>query len=141
MTEFVFKILTSIGFNHPLHPIATHLPMGMVMGLFLFGMASYFFKNPELAKTAYYCAILAFIGMFPTILFGYMDWQHFYSGQWLLLIKIKIVLACVLMVLLAGFVVIGRKESTTPALRLVFYILCMMAATGLGYCGGTLVYG
>ncbi|MFZ2632100.1 MAG: DUF2231 domain-containing protein [Desulfosalsimonadaceae bacterium] len=141
MTEFVFKILTNIGFNHPLHPIATHLPMGMVMGLFLFGMASYLFKNQELAKTAYHCAILGFLGLFPTILFGYMDWLHSYSGQWLMLIKIKIVLACVLMVLLAGFAVIGRKESTTPALRLVFYILCMMAATGLGYCGGTLVYG
>ena len=141
MTEFVFKILTSIGFNHPLHPIATHLPMGMVMGLFLFGLASYLFNKPELAKTAYHCAILGFLGLFPTILFGYMDWQHSYSGQWLLLIKIKIALAVVLTLLLAVFIIIGRKENTTPALRLVFYILCMMTATGLGYCGGTLVYG
>lgn len=141
MTEFVFKILTSVGFNHPLHPIATHLPMGMVMGLFLFGLAAYFFQKPELAKTAYYCSILGFIGIFPTVLFGYMDWQHSYAGQWLLLIKIKIALAVVLTFLLAACIMVGRKENSISIKRLVLYILCMATATGLGFCGGQLVYG
>ena len=141
MTEFVFKTLTSFGFNHPLHPIATHLPMGMIMGLFLFGLASYFLKKPELAKTAYHCSILGFLGVFPTILFGYMDWQHTYEGEWLLLIKIKIVLAIVLTVLLAACIVIGSKENKLSTKRLVLYILCMITATGLGYCGGQLIYG
>ena len=111
MTEFVYKILEQIGFNHPLHPIATHLPIGMVLGLFLFGAASYFLKKPELAKTAYHCSILGFVGVFPTILFGYMDWQHSYGGQWIVLIKIKIVLAVVLLLLLSACIIIGRKES------------------------------
>jgi uncharacterized membrane protein len=141
MTEFVFRILASIGFNHPLHPVATHLPMGMVMGMFLFGLASYFLKKPELAKTAYYCSVLALIGVFPTIFFGYLDWQHSYGGGWLLPIKIKMGLAVILILLLSASVKTGSKESNISIPRLILYILCMMTATGLGFLGGGLVYG
>ena len=141
MTEFVFNFLNSIGFHHPLHPIVVHWPMGMVIGLFLFGLTSYFFHKTELARTAYHCSILGFIGVFPAVLFGYMDWQHSYGGQWLLLIKIKIVLAVVLAVLLAISIAVGKNETEISTKRLVLYILCMMTAGGLGFCGGQLIYG
>ena len=37
--------------------------------------------------------ILAFLGLFPTVLAGYVDWQHFYGGTWLFPIKMKMLLA------------------------------------------------
>lgn len=141
MTEFVFKTLASIGFTHPLHPPATHLVMGMVMGLFLFGIASYFLKIPELSRTAFHCSVLALIGAFPVILLGYLDWQHSYSGEWLLPIKIKMVLAGLLIVLLSASIKVGYKEKAVSVVRLILYVLCMAAATGLGFFGGQLVYG
>jgi uncharacterized membrane protein len=141
MTQFVFSLLESIGFHHPIHPIAAHLPMGMIMGLFLFGVASYFLSKPELAKTAHHCAILALIGVFPTILFGYMDWQHSYNGEWLLPIKIKMTLAIVLLILLLASVAVGSKEKSISVKRLGLYVLCMMTATGLGFFGGQLIFG
>jgi len=36
MTEGVFEFLTRIGFDHPLHPALTHIPMGMIMGAVTF---------------------------------------------------------------------------------------------------------
>lgn len=141
MTDFVFSILESIGFQHPIHPAITHLPMGMVMGAFLFGLASFFLNRPELTKTAWHCAILALIGVFPTILAGYMDWQHTYEGEWLNLIKIKMVLAAVLTVLLIIAVKINAKEDTVSVLSLIIYGLCLLTGIGLGFTGGELMYG
>jgi uncharacterized membrane protein len=141
MTEFVFSLLESIGFHHPLHPVVAHLPMGMIMGMFLFGLASYFLQKPELAKTAYHCSVLALIGVFPTILFGYMDWQHSYNGEWLFPIKIKIFFAVILLILLTLSVKIGFNEKRMSTQRLILYILCMGTATGLGFFGGKLIFG
>jgi uncharacterized membrane protein len=141
MTEFVFNLLESIGFHHPIHPVVTHLPMGMIMGGLLFGMASYFLKKPELARTALYCSVLALIGVFPTVLFGYMDWQHSYEGEWMFLIKLKMVLAAVLVGLLAACVKVNSKNDSVTTAGLTLYILCMLTAIGLGYSGGELLFG
>lgn len=141
MTEFIFRTLSDIGFSHPLHPVLTHLPMGMVMGMFIFGMASFFLKKPDLGKTAYHCSLLAIFGVFPTIFFGYLDWQHSYMGQWLFPIKIKMFLSVVLILLLSASVTIGGKEKITSITRLILYTLCMITATGLGFLGGELVFG
>ncbi len=141
MTEFVFKILESIGFHHPIHPAVTHLPMGMIMGGFLFGLAAYFLKNKELSNTAHYCEILAMIGVFPTIIFGYMDWQHSFEGEWIMLIKIKILLAVVLIGLLGLAIKFGGKKDGISIKTLIIYGLCLLTAIGLGFTGGELMYG
>ncbi|NOY68753.1 MAG: hypothetical protein GXP53_04580 [Deltaproteobacteria bacterium] len=141
MTDFVFSILESIGFRHPIHPAITHLPMGMVMGGFLFGLAAFLFRRPELSKTAWHCSILALIGVFPTALAGYLDWQHTYNGEWLNLIKIKMVLAFILLVLLSVSVKINAKTDKVSFSALIIYALCLLTGIGLGFTGGELMYG
>lgn len=141
MTEFVFSLLESIGFQHPIHPAITHLPMGMVMGGFLFGLAAYFFNRPELSKTAWHCSVLALLGVFPTILAGYMDWQHTLEGEWEKLIIIKMVLAFILTVLLAISVKINAKTDSVSLGSLIIYGLCLLTGIGLGFTGGELMYG
>ena len=40
MIEFVYQTLANLGYSHPLHPILTHVVLGMVIGGFLFAAAA-----------------------------------------------------------------------------------------------------
>ncbi len=141
MTELVFKLLAMVGFTHPLHPALTHIPMGMVMGAFFFGLAGVGLKKPELLKSATHCIGLGLLFILPTAFAGYLDWQHTYEGTWEMLIIIKMVLAVVITVLMGIAFQLGRKEETDPKILLAVYILCLLCAVGLGFSGGELQYG
>ncbi len=141
MTELIFQILNSVGFNHPLHPAMTHVPMGMIMGGFVFGIVSFLLRKPDLAKTAHHCFVLALIGILPTMLLGYMDWQHTYEGEWSTLIVLKMLLAVLLGVLLIFAVKLGRKTEPLSVKVAVIYILCLINTISLGFLGGELQYG
>ena len=139
MIELVYQLLEQIGFTHPLHPAITHLPMGMAMGAFFFGLAS--LRYSVLATTARHCAVLGVIFVPPTIVLGIFDWQHYYDGDWSALFITKIVLACVLPLLLLAAVAAGSGGRNDSRLPLVLYALCLFTAVGLGYIGGEIGYG
>ena len=100
MFDFVYEFLARLGYTHPIHPTEVHMPIGLVVGALVFAYVAAIFKRRKLEPAARYCIILAFIWIFPTMLFGYMDWQHFYSGAWLFPIKVKLTLATILPTLL-----------------------------------------
>jgi predicted neutral ceramidase superfamily lipid hydrolase len=137
--ELVYQLLEQIGFTHPLHPAITHLPMGMAMGAFFFGLAS--LKYEALAATARHCAVLGVIFVPPTIIAGIFDWQHYYDGDWSALFITKFVLAGLLPILLLAAVAAGSRERDDSRLPLVLYALCLFTAVGLGYIGGEIGYG
>jgi uncharacterized membrane protein len=141
MTEIIFEFLNNIGFTHPVHPALTHIPMGMAMGAVAFRLAAFLPRMKMLAKTGYHCAVLALLGVAPTVFTGYLDWQHRYGGVWEFLIVLKMVLAAVLTILL--FMVVIRDDAENPRLdrRTGFYLLMVLVAIGLGYSGGELQYG
>jgi uncharacterized membrane protein len=141
MTEFLYQTLAKIGYTHPLHPVLTHVVMGMVIGGFIFGLVAWLFRRPNLSQTGRHCIGLALIALFPTALSGYMDWQHRFSGAWVFPIKMKIILAAVLLVFLIAAVVFGFRSRTSSKSLLVGYLLCLVTALGIGYFGGELVYG
>ena len=140
MADLIYQFLQNIGYSHPLHPAATHVPVGLTIGAFVFGCIAGVFKRPVLAQTGRHCAILALIAAPPTIVLGYMDWQHFYAGAWLFPIKMKLALAGLLLILLAAAVFFGLKPDKSSG-KLTVYALCLMTVIGLGYFGGELVYG
>jgi uncharacterized membrane protein len=139
MVEPLYELLNWVGFTHPVHPAITHLPMGMVMGAFLFSLGS--LKYAELASTAHHCAVLALIFVLPTIIAGVLDWQHFYDGDFTGPIIAKLVLATVLTLLLIAAVRAGGSESKDSRVCIVLYTLCLLAAVGLGFSGGEIQYG
>lgn len=141
MTEAIFEFLNKIGFIHPLHPALTHIPMGMVMGAITFRILSLIPRLKYLAKTGYHCLVLGFLGIFPTVFTGYLDWQHRYDGHWEFLIILKMVLAGLLTILLGTILYLDDTE--TPKFNKVtfFYILAVLLAIGLGFSGGELQYG
>ncbi len=140
MTEFIFSTLESIGFLHPLHPALTHIPMGMVMGCFFFGLAAIFFRNSIYLKTALHCSILGVLFIIPTVFTGYLDWQHTFGGTMDWPIKVKMVLAVVLTVLLLISIRMNLNGAK-PTSLFVIYSLCLLSAVGLGFSGGELIFG
>jgi len=141
MIEFVYQTLTKFGYTHPLHPTLTHVPIGLVIGAFLFALVAMIFRWTSLIQTARHCVILALIVVVPTALLGIMDWQHFYGGAMIFPIKMKLVLASVLLIFLILAVIFGLLGENFTRLVIGLYVCCLLSAVGLGYFGGELVYG
>lgn len=140
MVESLYSFLAAVGFTHPLHPMLTHVPMGMIIGMVVFSLLGLLLKNDHLAETAFHCSVLALLAVGPVIGAGVLDWLHLQQGEWNKFIIIKMILAAVLTILLVVSVTM-KKKGASPAKMLLFYLLCLACAGGLGYSGGTLVYG
>jgi mono/diheme cytochrome c family protein len=141
MADALYKLLATFGFTDPVHAIFVHLPIGLVISALIFLLVSVIWKREHLAITARHVSILAFIFVFPTIIAGVIDWQHFYHGALVPQIKAKIALASVVTVVLLVGVVFGGKAKLRNALNVVIYVLAFFAVIALGYFGGRLVYG
>jgi uncharacterized membrane protein len=141
MITFLYNTLAKVGYTHPIHPPVTHLTVGMVIGAFVFGIVAWKLRHQALAKTAHHCIILAIVALFPTVLSGLMDWQHYYAGGWLFAIKMKLGLAVLLFILLVFALIAGYKAETVSKSAVILYALCLVNVTAIGYFGGELVFG
>jgi uncharacterized membrane protein len=141
MLNSIYQFLEKLGYSHPIHPTEVHMPIGLVVGALVFALLAVIFHRERLRWTPRHCIILAFIWIFPTMLFGIMDWQHFYGGAFLLPIKVKLILAPILAVLLFAAILLARKYGATSRLVVPVYFLCFFCVVVLGYFGGQLVYG
>lgn len=139
--ESLYEALRSMGYTHPLHPPMTYIPLGMVIGSLIFSLLAILPRFGKYTTTARHCITLAFIGVFPTMLLGYMDWQYFYGGQMLFPIRMKLVLAAVLTVLLGLAVLLYAKFPAQDKRIFGVHVLCFAAIVGIGYFGGELVFG
>ena len=141
MIDAFYQLMNRMGYHHPVHPTEVHMPIGLIVGAFIFAAIALFLRRHSLEKTPRFCLILAFIWVFPTILLGVMDWQHFYAGGWILPIKVKLITAPILVVLLALSLYLGKKFGAASAKVLPVYLLCVLAVVVLGYFGGQLTFG
>lgn len=140
MISLIYDFLARLGYHHPLHPPMTHLPVGLVMGATILVLAAAWRRHSAWESCARHCLIIALAGLFPTVLIGLLDWQHFYGGAWLLPIQVKMALAVVLLILL--ILAITRRQSMETRDRpfLVLTFLAFFTVVGLGYFGGELVH-
>jgi mono/diheme cytochrome c family protein len=141
MFDSFYQFLESLGYPHPIHPTEVHMPIGAVVLAVVLSYCALIFKRPKLYICARHCITIGFIWLFPTILFGFMDWQHFYLGAWLTPIKYKLMLAGVLLVLLGLSVTLGHKLGPDSKAVLSLYTLSFFTVVLLGYFGGNLVFG
>jgi uncharacterized membrane protein len=162
----VYVLLKALGYDHPIHPMVTHIAVGLTIGAFVFGLVSLIFRRVRLKLTAWHCALLAFISVVPVAFFGFMDWQEKFladelqegNGHWVgtttgHVILTKMILAGCLLVLLYVSLMLGRateEERQGTATRawsspraiaaLALYGVCFLIVVALGYFGGSLVY-
>jgi uncharacterized membrane protein len=139
ITSF-YQFLNHFGYSHPIHPALVHLPIGLVAGAFILGWLAFLFNRDQLARSARHCLTLAFLFWFPVVLFGFMDWQHFYKGVWLTPIKVKMGLSGILFILFLVALVFGFRKKGTPKTALTVYTLGLMSVVLLGFFGAQLVY-
>jgi cytochrome c2 len=141
MVEIIYETLANFGYNLPLHPPLTYLPVGLIVGAFIFVLGAWLFRGSSLGQTAKHCIILAFIGIFPTIAAGFLDWQHRFAGAWLFPIKVKLVLSGILIVLVAFAISLTRKARAVTIGLVLVYAVCLANVIVIGYFGEELVYG
>jgi uncharacterized membrane protein len=141
MIDLFYQLLEKIGYEHPIHPPLTHIPMGLIIGVFLFALVAVVFRRTLLPSVAYRrILLLALISAIPTILFGYMDWQHFYDGAWLFPIIMKMILSGLLLIFLVLALLLGPRDEKESKKGLTLYTICLLIITGLGYFGGQLIF-
>ena len=141
MTETMYHLLESVGFVHPLHPAMTHLPMGMAMGGFVFALIFFLLEKQEFLRTAYHCITLGLVGIIPTAVLGFTDWQYRFGGEWSLLIVMKMIFAVLLSLSFMTAIKFSLNSKENHKKILFIYALCLLLATGLGFMGGKLQYG
>jgi uncharacterized membrane protein len=141
MIEALYHFLEAVGYTHPIHPPLTHMPTGLVVGALIFGLVSLLFRRPAFAVSARHCFVVALIFVFPTAFFGYADWLHHYDGLWTFPIKAKLVLTGALTLLLVMGIYLNYRGGASMKSILMIYILAVLAVVGLGYYGGSLVFG
>lgn len=139
--ESFYAALSAWGYSHPIHPTQVHLVIGLSAGAFIFQCLGILRSAPHFLQSARHCFLLAFIFFFPTVLFGFTDWQRFYSGALLPPIQAKIALASLLMILLFVGARLGRAWREKSAVILGIYFMTLLTVGGMGYFGGNLVYG
>ena len=140
MINDFYDILNALGYHHPFHPTGVHMPIGLVVGALILALVAWIFHRDKLLLTPRHLIGLAFICIFPAMLMGIMDWQHFYGGAFFPPIQAKLITAPILAVLLGLAVFLGRKYGSTSMKTLPVYFLCFCAVVVLGYFGGQLTY-
>ena len=96
MVENLYSFLATVGFTHPLHPMLTHVPMGMIIGMVVFSLLGLIWKNNNLTETAFHCCVLALLAVGPVIGAGILDWLHLQQGEWNKYIIVKMILGTLL---------------------------------------------
>lgn len=141
MGNFIYNIMQAIGYGHPIHPILVHLVIGPVVAAFLIGLASMIFRRPAWLITSRHLNVFAFLFWFITVPMGIIDWQHFYNGQVMTAIIWKLILAGVLFLVLLATILVNRRLPNDSKIPVIFYGVSTLLVVGLGYFGGSLVYG
>jgi len=141
MASVFYDFLKNLGYNHPFHPVLTHVPVGLVIASFIFMVLGFFLRGSTYGQTARRCIVLALISAIPTAVAGYFDWQIFYAGSYIFPINMKLILTALLLVLLLILVFISFKNEENLTKRFLIHFLSLLVVGGIGYFGGELVYG
>jgi mono/diheme cytochrome c family protein len=140
MISQLYGFLARVGYSHPIHPPLTHLPIGLVLVVFLSVLwGAVFGRHLLQPRCCYRISLVALVFLVPTVLTGYTDWRHFYDGAWLFEIKVKYALTAVLLVTLSIGALAGYAQEPRSKRNFLVYLLAFLAVVGLGYFGSQLV--
>lgn len=139
-----YAVFLGLAFRYHFHPIAVHVPNGVVPISVLFVLLGALIGSDRLGAAAAYNTIFVCLFM-PVVLWsGYLHWKHRFKGALTRLFLIKIGCGTCLQVLA---LVCSLWFLTNPEIALhppLMYLLChlgmLAAGTVAGYFGGRLVF-
>ena len=140
MINAIYHFLESLGYQHPLHPVLVHLPIGLNIGALLLSLAARILHKPELQRSAYHALVIVCFFAFLALGMGYLDWQHYFNGTWLWPIRVKLLIALPYTALMTLGVFIGYRYGPQAKALLPIYAIGFFSVMSLGYLGGELTF-
>jgi rubredoxin/uncharacterized membrane protein len=145
----IFQFAARIEFISRLHghPIAVHIPNGVLPLSFFFTLIAVVFKSEAFAITASYNIAFVCLSMPIVVITGFIDWHNRFNARWAKIFSIKLVCGLVVSTL---SLVIALMWFTQPAIyriftaRLILFLslntINLITAAIAGYYGGKLVF-
>ncbi len=141
-----YEITTRLMVKYHAHPIAVHIPNGVLPVAFLFLILSIIFRSKGLEIAAFYNLVIVVLAMPKVVFSGYNDWKHRFGGNMTNVFMTKIVCGCTVFGL-GAILVIWRAINpeiifSTTGFRWIYmliYMLILGAATVAGFLGGKLI--
>jgi rubredoxin/uncharacterized membrane protein len=129
------------------HPIAVHIPNGVLPLSFIFTLIAVAFKSEAFAIAASYNIAFVCLSMPIVVITGFIDWYNRFNARWAKIFSIKFVCGVVvgtlsLIIALIWFVQpnIYREFSTLLILFLALNTINLITAGLAGFYGGKLVF-
>lgn len=147
--HFVFQLSARTAFISRLHghPIAVHIPNGVLPLSFLFALFATAFNSEAFAIAAAYNMAFVCLSMPIVLITGLIDWYNRFNAHWTTIFSIKLICGIVvgvlsLIITLIWFTQPSIYADWSPRL-LVFLLLNLLnlaTAATAGYFGGKLVF-
>lgn len=129
------------------HPIAVHIPNGVLPLSFLFTLLAVAFESEAFATTAAYNIAFVCLSMPIVIITGLIDWYNRFNARWAKIFSIKFTcgIAVGTLSLIIAFVwfiqpTIYQELSARLMLFLALNVINLITAAVAGYYGGKLVF-
>jgi rubredoxin/uncharacterized membrane protein len=145
----IFQLAARIDFITRLHghPIAVHIPNGVLPLSFLFTLIAVAFKSEAFATAAAYNIAFVCLSMPIVVISGFIDWYNRFNARWAKIFSIKFTCGVVVGTL---SLIIALMWFTQPIIylevsaRLIFFlalnVINLITAAIAGYYGGKLVF-
>jgi rubredoxin/uncharacterized membrane protein len=129
------------------HPIAVHIPNGVLPLSFIFTLIAVAFRSEAFAIAASYNIAFVCLSMPIVIITGFIDWYNRFNARWAKIFSIKFICGIVvgtlsLIIALIWFTqpAIYQEFSARLLLFMVLNIINLITAAVAGYYGGKLVF-
>ncbi len=128
------------------HPIAVHIPNGVLPVAVLFLLAGMIVGSGTFIQASFFNAVVVLLAMPVVIYAGYVDWQHRFGGNMSSVFKIKMI--CAAIVTVALFVIVvwrlldplaGTAYGSGRWIYLGLHLIALGAGAVAGFFGGKLI--
>ena len=140
MSELIYTLLEKLGYDHPLHPVLVHLPIGLILGAFALALGGRLWRKQALNQSAYHALVIASLFSLVAIFMGFMDWQRYFHGMPMPSILAKMLLSLIFVTVTGVGIWWGQRRGTGSGWLLAVYATGSVCVMALGYLGGDLTF-
>lgn len=128
------------------HPIAVHIPNGVLPVAVLFLLAGMVMGSNAFIQASFFNAVMVLLAMPIVIYAGWVDWQHRFGGNMTSVFKTKIVCAAIVTLTLLVIVIwrlfdplAGTAYASGRWIYLGLHLIALGAGAVAGFYGGKLI--
>lgn len=143
----LYDTLTDLMVKYHFHPIAVHVPNGIVPAVVLFVVLGMLFTSASLFQAAFYNMVFVVIAL-PVVLFsGANEWRKKYNSSRTTIFIAKIISAAIVTVCTVIITLwflfnpeLIQNPSSMPTVLILLHMVLLLATGIAGHLGGKLVF-